>query len=39
MALPLIGGLLGAVGDIAGSWVKGKVEKSHHLYKSSKSKS
>ena len=26
MALPLIGGLLGAVGDIAGSWVKGKME-------------
>ena len=26
MPLPLIGGLLGAVGDIAGSWVKGKVE-------------
>lgn len=37
MALPLIGGLLGAVGDIAGSWVKGKVEekKSPNLYKSS----
>jgi hypothetical protein len=26
MAIPLIGGLLGAVGDIAGTWVKGKME-------------
>ena len=31
MALPLIGGLLGAVGDIAGSWVKGKVEEKKAL--------
>jgi hypothetical protein len=26
MALPLIGGLLSSVGDIAGTWVKGKME-------------
>ena len=26
MALPLIGGLLSSVGDIAGTWVKGKIE-------------
>ena len=31
MAIPLIGGLLGAVGDIAGSWVKGKVEEKKAL--------
>ena len=31
MALPLIGGLLSAVGDIAGSWVKGKMEEKKAL--------
>ena len=28
MALPLLGSALGLVGDLAGNWLKGKVEKS-----------
>ena len=28
MALPLLGSALGLVGDLAGTWLKGKVEKS-----------
>jgi hypothetical protein len=31
MAIPLIGGLLGAVGDIAGTWVKGKMDEKKAL--------
>ena len=27
MALPLLGSALGLVGDLAGSWIKGKVDK------------
>ena len=27
MALPLIGPAFGLVGDLAGSWIKGKVDK------------
>ena len=31
MALPLIGGLLSSVGDIAGTWVKGKMKEKKAL--------